>query len=644
MYRNERNISRYFILSGIITLFSWLSSFAFAEDSPCEPAQLTVCPDTVIEAGASCTLWAQGADFYVWSPAASLSNPSAAVTTASPVTTTTYTVSGYMQDPNAVNLVVNGDFDQLNQSFTSDLTYYPAGFPWGASGNFTIGHDANIGYGGSGNFMIVDGATQPDATVWQQTIAVVPHSVYTFEASVMSIRDSEQFAQYASLQLSINGQNVSAPFQSLGVLDQWDSFSGMWYSGEEYYATLRIVNLNTSADGNDFGLDHIVFKPVLPCEATASVTVTVDEIFVDVYDTVCENELPYVWNNNTYVHSGTSTYTCPSASGADSTTILHLTVLPAYIMSLSATIEAGETYQFGSRVLTESGVYCDTLPSPEGCDSLICLTLEVLPADTAWEVWTSDVCSDDSLTLHFWMEDMSNKFFSLHFGDDAASAGYADLMMQPVEESVALPLPVLPGQQYTLPGRYTAEVILHFDTDPANDKHAYIVFEVRYAADSIITQRWGDFLSVRTSAYNSCGGFSDYQWYENDSILPGQTGSQLYLPETGLNMNSTYSLEFTRDADGLRMRTCDFFPRQEPQTVTLTVAPTVVHTSAPEQITVETTVAGQLCVYNQSGIRLDAIRLDVGTVEVDAPSVPGLYMMILDAENGTRHAVKFIVE
>ena len=51
-------------------------------------------------------------------------------------------------------------------------------------------------------------------------------------------------------------------------------------------------------------------------------------------------------------------------------------------MDQSASICAGETYSFDGKSLTASGAYSASYTSAAGCDSIINLTLEVLPAPT----------------------------------------------------------------------------------------------------------------------------------------------------------------------------------------------------------------------------------------------------------------------
>ena len=82
--------------------------------------------------------------------------------------------------------------------------------------------------------------------------------------------------------------------------------------------------------------------------------------------------------------------------GCDSISIIVLTVLPSSTVSIMDTICQGDTLWFGGTPYTQGGVYVDTLVAANGCDSIVTLTLTMLPSssyaindticmgDTAW--------------------------------------------------------------------------------------------------------------------------------------------------------------------------------------------------------------------------------------------------------------------
>lgn len=78
----------------------------------------------------------------------------------------------------------------------------------------------------------------------------------------------------ALLQFSINGVPLGAIFSAPASPNIWQQFFAAWNSGANTSITICIVNQNTTASGNDFGLDDISFQQCTYCTATATVTIT----------------------------------------------------------------------------------------------------------------------------------------------------------------------------------------------------------------------------------------------------------------------------------------------------------------------------------------------------------------------------------
>lgn len=254
---------------------------------------------------------------------------------------------------------------------------------------------------------------------------------------------------------------------------------------------------------------------------------------------------------------------------------------------------------------------------------------------------TQEVCSETGkMEIPFHLQSGDISAYAVYFDSLAIACGLHNIAPQPLAEGASDIVLDMPEGMW--PGLFTGSIrVWNYDCDSLLVPFS---FDVRYTADSIITQRWGDFLSVRTSAFNRYGGFSDYQWYKDGQLMSGQTGSQLYLPDEGLDMQSGYSVELTRTADGVRVRTCDFYPQPEPGTVTLAVVPSLVRAAAQQPLRVESSAAGQLYVFDQSGMRVDEMRVEEGPAEIDCPRVAGLYLVVIAADNGRKTTAKFIVE
>lgn len=234
-------------------------------------------PDTTICVGETVQLVSSGGEVYTWSPTGGLSNPSVQNPTATPLVTTTYTVT--VGQPTG-NLVFNGDFSQGNVGFGSDYSYSNDLIPesrYGVVTDASTVHPAFVGYDHTGNapldsFMVVNGSGTPNQNVWCQTVSVSPNTDYFFGTWVSTVVGGNP----AVLQFSINGQVLGSPFTAPFNTNNWIQFFETWNSGSATSATICVVNQNTTTGGNDFGLDDITFSTY--CTSTAEVTVTVNEL------------------------------------------------------------------------------------------------------------------------------------------------------------------------------------------------------------------------------------------------------------------------------------------------------------------------------------------------------------------------------
>ncbi len=118
------------------------------------------------------------------------------------------------------------------------------------------------------------------------------------------------------------------------------------------------------------------------CDSIVTVDLTVlNVISTTITETICSGNT-YFFNNQNLSSTGTYKDTLVAAAGCDSIVTLQLSVLPAKQKELNVQICDGSSYDFNGETITTSGVYMDTLPSANGCDSIITLQLQVLPVIT----------------------------------------------------------------------------------------------------------------------------------------------------------------------------------------------------------------------------------------------------------------------
>ena len=130
------------------------------------------------------------------------------------------------------------------------------------------------------------------------------------------------------------------------------------------------------------------------CDSVVVLNLQVNPISEIVFaDTICFGA-NYVWNSKEYNRSGMYIDTLISAvTGCDSIVTLLLKVKDAPMVEKTIDICSGKSYQFGSRTITESGVYTETFKTAEGCDSIVTLTVNV--ADNLRSILNEFICTGE---------------------------------------------------------------------------------------------------------------------------------------------------------------------------------------------------------------------------------------------------------
>ena len=171
--------------------------------------------------------------------------------------------------PPVPNLVANGDFTQGNVLFGSDYAFATTNT---AEGQYTVGINGQAFNGllvaagdhtaGSGLMFIGNGKATPDR-VWYSSsaIAVSANTQYYFEAWVMNLCCASGLGDgvhpVGPSQLSFFANDVLIATRTSAKLGVWEGLSTVWQSGTATTVTLKLVNANTEAAGNDFAVDDV---------------------------------------------------------------------------------------------------------------------------------------------------------------------------------------------------------------------------------------------------------------------------------------------------------------------------------------------------------------------------------------------------
>ncbi|MGL4598430.1 MAG: hypothetical protein ACRCYO_12935, partial [Bacteroidia bacterium] len=168
-----------------------------------------------------------------------------------------------------MDLFTNGDFSLGNTGFISGQTYAPVYTPC----NYYVGpgwfsSTYNAAYpdhtGTSDNmFMSVDGCS-PATVLWEQTIPVTSSTIYNFEfwatdAHFVQPIYEIHFIGDVTGDVIVSTQAGLVYNPMLGW--NWNAYGvPCWNSEDNSTVTVRVINLETNPNGNDFGMDDFSFR------------------------------------------------------------------------------------------------------------------------------------------------------------------------------------------------------------------------------------------------------------------------------------------------------------------------------------------------------------------------------------------------
>ena len=157
---------------------------------------------------------------------------------------------------------MNGDFSAGNTGFLNNYSYtHPMVFQPDNYDVNTVGASFGDHTTGSGNMMLVDGAADSNSIVWQEVLAVTPHTDYTFEAWGREVCCAAGPA--ITLRFTANGVELGTLSLDHGSAS-WQQFDTLWNPGAAPSVTLRVFDLqaDNGVPGNDFALDDLSLRAV----------------------------------------------------------------------------------------------------------------------------------------------------------------------------------------------------------------------------------------------------------------------------------------------------------------------------------------------------------------------------------------------
>lgn len=153
-------------------------------------------------------------------------------------------------------------------------------------------------------------------------------------------------------------------------------------NGQVYYQSATV--LDTLVDIN--GCDTIItYNLTLLANPTRSDSIT-----------LCPGESVTI-DGQVYTQAGTVIDTLSALSGCDTIVTYNIALAPYQTRSESVSLCPGESVTINGQVYNQSGIVVDTLPSLQGCDTIVTYTLTILPQPTRSE--TIAFCPGETITL-----------------------------------------------------------------------------------------------------------------------------------------------------------------------------------------------------------------------------------------------------
>lgn len=211
------------------------------------------------------------------------------------------------------------------------------------------------------------------------------------------------------------------------------------------------------------------------CDSIYELQLHVNPVYDTIcYDTICSNEF-YLFYGDTLRLTGVYHDTLPSINGCDSITTLHLTVHDTTLHVIHDTICVSEKYVFGDTVLLDAGVYEFVSLDEYGCQVIDSIYLTVIDTTTYYLHIDSIVCADDDDILIYY-EYIGQPLieFSVSFDDFGHSQGFTDISHAPLDTNNSiLTIPMPKGEVLPHPNPTYFDSQQGINTYIQDDKYGY---------------------------------------------------------------------------------------------------------------------------------------------------------------------------
>lgn len=456
--------------------------------------------------------------------------------------------------------------------------------------------------------------------------------------------------------------------------DYYD-FNGRYLTESGYYVDtihkdqyLEVYNLNLTINdayhfvehaficrGDKYNFrGHILTKPGVyadtlisstGCDSIYKVILNIVPVYVlESEATICDVE-SYYFRGKKLRHEGIYYDTLFTGEGCDSIYKLKLNVLPTYrVDTIYTQMCLNDTVHFGGQVLTQSGVYYDTV----AVDSIHCglrvLVLEAVHPTSIVKASVEDLRADDEIYLVTYNyrgpEPIS---YSLYYDEKAKSQGFVDVIDRPYNGFIYDSLPHLfeTAFQYVRPDYYTVDI--EIKNGICNDTiYRYTIpLLVRYPS-WLLEQKWNDVVAILNEENNGGYRFSSYEWYRNGDLVQRTNRSYLYLPD-GMQPGDVIEAHLIREGEDYAIPTgaisiVNNAEKQESDKLVL------ITFDEQKRVRIQSERSGYYHIYTLSGQLIDSDICHEGeTILPDHAVSRGIYFVRVELSDGSIHTQSVIL-
>ena len=330
---------------------------------------------------------------------------------------------------------ITGDWSPaVNNTATTLYTFTPTAGQCASSATMTVAVNsqtlptfnqiAPICSGGS--FVLPSTSTNGISGTWSPAINNTTSTNYSFVLTAGQCATNASMTVAVNPTYAINDSRTICPNQipyvwngitfngpgnqsaTLSTINSCDSIVNMTLNVSSTITST--TNLNVCISNLPYSWNGLIFNSAGSQSANLTATSGCDSVAtlnLSIYSTqssstnitVCQSQIPYLWNGLTFNGSGTQTATLQDINGCDS--LATLTLLVANTLTSSSIISICPSdlpFSWNGLTFSSTGSQTANLISVGGCDSLATLTLNILP--TYNEVENVTICSNE--TPYFW--------------------------------------------------------------------------------------------------------------------------------------------------------------------------------------------------------------------------------------------------